>query len=458
MTNEDFNLGDALLCDKEQGLITLESPAATNEDANPIKTRQTWPEPDTAMFHGLAGEIVRTIEPHTEADSAALLIQALAAYGSVLGKGAYFEVEADRHHANIFAVLVGETSKGRKGTSWGHIKRIFRTIAPDWEEERVQAGLSSGEGLMWAVRDPITKKEPVKVKGKVTEYQEVIADDGVADKRLFVSEPEFASVLKVAGRDGNTLSPVIRQAWDSGKLRTMTKNSPCTATNAHITLIAHVTKEELIRYLTTTEAANGFANRFLWLCVRRSKCLPRGGRIHTVNFESILKKLGEAIDFGKEAGKIKPSENAWALWEKVYQDLSDGRPGMFGAVTSRSEAQVMRLSMIYALLDSSSLIEAEHLIAGLALWDYAFSSAKHIFGDSIGNPTADEIINALSSNSNGLTRTEIYNLFGRHKKSSEISTALELLLKRGMASKEEVRTEGRATELWTTAQKAQKAH
>ncbi|MBI5902376.1 MAG: hypothetical protein HZB84_02700 [Deltaproteobacteria bacterium] len=449
MANEDFNLGEALVRDKEQGIIALEPQPDHKESVKPVKTGLPWPEPDPAMFYGLAGEIVKTIEPHTEADSTALLVQALAAYGSIIGKGAYFEVEADRHHPNIFAVLVGETSKGRKGTSWGHIKRIFKTIAPEWEEERIQAGLSSGEGLMWAVRDPITKKEPVKVKGKVTEYQEVIADEGVADKRLFVSEPEFASVLKVAGRDGNTLSAVIRQAWDSGKLRTMTKNSPCTATNAHITLIAHVTKEELLRYLTTTETANGFANRFLWLCVRRSKCLPRGGRIQSVNFEPVLKKLSAAIEFGKGAGSIKSTEETWKLWEDIYPDLSDGRPGMLGAVTSRSEAQVMRLSMLYALLDSSSSIQPEHLVAGLALWDYAFSSAEYIFGDSLGNPTADEILTSLKGNPKGLSRTDIYNLFGRHKKSAEISHALDLLLKRGMAAKEEVQTEGRTTELWS---------
>ncbi|MEE8114639.1 MAG: hypothetical protein V3T23_09820, partial [Nitrososphaerales archaeon] len=35
-----------------------------------------WPQPlSKDAFHGLTGEIVRTIEPHTEADPAALMIQ-----------------------------------------------------------------------------------------------------------------------------------------------------------------------------------------------------------------------------------------------------------------------------------------------------------------------------------------------------------------------------------------------
>ncbi|MCI0825302.1 MAG: hypothetical protein J4N90_11165, partial [Chloroflexi bacterium] len=94
--------------------------------------------------------------------------------------------------------------------------------------------MSSGEGLIWAVRDPIEKTDPVKEKGRHTgAYETTIIDQGVTDKRLLVYEPEFASVLRVMSRDSNTLSTQIRQAWDSGTLRTMTKNNPAVATGAH---------------------------------------------------------------------------------------------------------------------------------------------------------------------------------------------------------------------------------
>ena len=75
-------------------------------------------------------------------------------------------------------------------------------------------------------------------------------------------ESEFASVLRVSGRDGNTLSPVMRNAWDSGNLRILTKNNPVQASEAHISIIGHITRDELLRYMDNTEAANGFANRF----------------------------------------------------------------------------------------------------------------------------------------------------------------------------------------------------
>ena len=176
-----------------------------------------WPDPiDQAAYHGLAGQIVHLIEPHSEADPVAILAQCLVAFGSVIGRTAHFLAEADTHYSNLFITLVGTTSKGRKGTSWGQTGRVFGTVDQEWYQERVMGGLSSGEGLIWAVRDPIYKTENIKEKGRTVDTQEVLADAGVADKRLLALESEFGSVLKVIGRERNTLSAIIRQAWDTG--------------------------------------------------------------------------------------------------------------------------------------------------------------------------------------------------------------------------------------------------
>jgi hypothetical protein len=184
-------------------------------------------------FYGLAGDVVRAIEPHTEADPAALLINFLAYFGNAVDRTPHALAEADRHGTNIFAVLVGESAKGRKGSSTGHIHELFHRVDPSWTENRIMGGLSSGEGLIWAVRDSINRTEPVKEKGRHTgEYQTIEVDPGVSDKRLLCYEPEFAGVLRVISRETNTLSALIRQAWDRGNLRTLTKNTPAVATNA----------------------------------------------------------------------------------------------------------------------------------------------------------------------------------------------------------------------------------
>jgi hypothetical protein len=378
-----------------------------------------------AALYGVAGEFVRLIEPHTEADPAALLIQFLTMAGSVFGRGRYFAVEADLHHCNLFAALVGDSSKARKGVSKGQALAPFERLDPSWARERLQSGLSSGEGLIWGVRD-----------GRVS------------DKRLLVFEPEFASVLRVIGREGNTLSAVVRDSWDRGSLRILTKKSPATATGAHISIIGHITAEELRAELTRTDAASGFGNRFLWVCARRSKLLPDGGRLHEVDFGTVDRALGKALEFARLEGEIKRDAEARERWINVYEGLSEGQPGLFGAVTSRAEAQVVRLSLIYALLDCSTVIKLPHLEAAVAVWRYCEASAAHVFGSALGDPIGDEILRALLAAPAGLTRNEIRDLLGRHRRSEEIGGALERLsrLRRAHFVREE--TPGRPAERW----------
>lgn len=396
-----------------------------------INKSPEWPELADEAFHGLAGDIVKEIDPHTEADPVALLIQFLLVFGSLVGRGPHFIAEADQHFTNLFCCLVGETSKGKKGSSWGHVIRLFQCFSPDWIRDCIHSGLSSGEGLIWGVRDEIKKTEPIKKSGIVTDYQEVVVDPGIDDKRALVVESEFASPLRIMERDGNTLSAVLRNAWDSKDLKIMTKNSPAKATEPHISIIGHITRAELTRYLNSTECGNGFANRFLWACVRRSKVLPEGGKIHEVNFGPLIKRLKDVVNFSRTVEEMKRDDGARRLWREVYPELSEGKPGLLGAVVARAEAQTMRLACLYALLDLSPVIRVEHLTGALAIWTYCEQSARYIFGDSLGDPDADLVKQALDENLDGLTRTEISNLFSRNKSSSQIQRILDLLIRNG---------------------------
>ena len=435
--------------------VIHEAPKGKQDSLNsqflPFELRDDYPEPlGLAAFHGLAGEIVRRIEPHTEADPVALLFQFLTAFGNLIGHDHYIVADGARHYLNLYGVLVGQSSKGRKGTSWNHIANLMEHVDPEWRQDCISNGLSSGEGLIWAVRDPIEETKPIREKGRHTgEYETYIANHGEDDKRLLVIESEFANVLKVMTREGNTLSPIIRSAWDCGDLKTMVKNSPAKATGAHISIVGHITRDELRRLLTQTESANGFANRFCWLAVKRSKCLPDGGAIDTVNFEDVVAELNGAVSFAKDFVEILRDPEAKKLWHDVYPRLSEAQPGMSGAVIGRAEAQVMRLSAIYALLDKSRLIRPEHHEAAMALWRYCEQSARWIFGTSTGDRNADKILSALRHAPNGMTKTEIsIEVFNRHASSADIDEALRLLHGLGMAGYRAEESGGAPIQRW----------
>jgi hypothetical protein len=426
----------------------------------PVPETVKWPAPvDAAAYYGLAGDIVRTLEPQTEADPAALLIHILVSVGNLAGRCPHFRVGGTNHYTNENAICVGKTSSARKGTAKSDTFNLLSHGDPTWVNNRVVGGLSSGEGLIWAVRDEIEKQEPIRDKNKrITGYQPVIVDQGVADKRLLVIEPEFASVLRVAGRDGNTLSTVYRQAWDSGLLRVLNKNSPMKATGAHISIIGHITREELLMELSSNDKVNGFGNRNLWLCVQRSKFLPDGGDWEHLDLVPLIGRLKNVIEFARGVGEMHRNAEARAMWHEVYPQLSRERGGLFGSLTSRAEAHVLRLSCIYALLDQTTEVRRCHLEAALALWKYCEDSAEFIFGTALGNQVADQILKALGNAPEGLTRNDLRDVFGRHRSSEEIGAALRILGERSLVESRKENTGGRPVERWfATSEDARKA-
>jgi hypothetical protein len=417
---------------------------------SPSTVETPWPDaPGAEAFHGLAGDIVRLLEPASEADPAALLVQVLVGYGNLIGRSGHQYVEADQHYGNEFVAIVGRTAKARKGTSWGRIRQLLAAADEAWMNERVLAGVSSGEGVIWAVRDPVNRQERIKEDGHVR-YEQVEADPGVTDKRLLIMEPELANVLKQTERQGNTLSAVLRQGWDGTTLGILNKNTPARATDAHISLISHITVEELRRYLSATEQANGFGNRFLWFCARRSKELPEGGRLDDETFVALQHRLGLAVEHGRSVSLLRRDEEARELWRTVYSPLSADRPGLAGAMLGRAEAHVLRLSMLYALLDQADAIRAEHLLAALALWDYAERSVVYLFGDSTGDPVADDLLRLLRAAPDGMSRRDISNALGRNVPSNRITQALTVLAKAFLAHgrRPEPQGPGRPEERW----------
>ena len=391
-----------------------------------------WPEPpDAAAYHGLAGEIVWAIAPHTEADPVAVLVQLLVAYGALIGGGAWFTVERTRHYPNEFAVLIGDSAVSRKGTALGHVKQLLGEVQEDFPS-RMKKGLSSGEGVVYLLRDR---------QGE---------DPGAPDRRLLITEPEFSRVLQ--GRELSLLSPILRQAWDGEDLETLTRNRPLHATGAHLALIGHITATELRHCSTTLSIANGFLNRFLFVSCRRTQLLPDGGDVDPLANTGLKDRLAQALDHARGAGELRFDSGAKRHWRTTYKKMSK-RPmeGVTGALTARAEAHSIRLALIYALLDGASSIKVEHLKAGLALWEYAARSAEWALGEATGVPLAEHIHGHMVDNPGGVPLTQLHELLNNNHTSAELREALRALEHAGRAEcrKKKNPKGGRPAEIWT---------
>ncbi|MDI3462106.1 MAG: hypothetical protein OJF50_000927 [Nitrospira sp.] len=409
---------------------------------------QNWPVLEDAALHGLAGEVVRLIIPHTEADPVALLVSFLSEIGAMLNRGPHLMLDGNYHPLLFWSVLVGQSSKSRKGTAGKRIESLLHSADDAWTRGECKGTLSSGEGLAFAVRDPQLEEQQLKDKGRPTgETVSVCVDTGVEDKRLFLVQSEFGSVLKIMAREGNSLSGVLRDAWDGLTLAPMTKANRVRATNPHIGIVAHVTRDELLRNLTDTETVNGFGNRFAWFVVRRSKELPFPSTPAESDFSTLAREIRKVLPVARACGELMLSAQARDLWVETYHDLSADRPGMAGALLGRAEAQVMRLAGLYAVLDGQSVIDFVHLNAALSLWKYAEASTRMIFEDSLGDPTADTMLRVIRTKGEQ-TESELSDLFKRHKTAAELERGKRVLEQAGLAHCVTIETEGRPRIMW----------
>jgi len=408
------------------------------------KQWQRWPSMGDQAFSGFAGRFVEVASRKSEADPAAILITFLARFAVECGSSPFIYVGDSKHYARAFAVIVGASSKSRKGTSSKPVERLFkmRLLASDdiFITARVSPGpLSSGEGLIYAVRDEVTAW---KVDKKTGEGEEVVIDPGVNDKRLFVMDEEFSSALIASKREGNTLSTIFRNVWDTGNLEPLTKNNRIRATAAHIGIVSHITLAELNRKLDEVEAFSGFANRILWVCARRQGVVPFPEPMPEKELASLQWELKGIIEKVREFSEMIFSEDAKEKWREIYSDLSKDHSGLVGAVIDRAESQVIRLAMIYSLLNSSPTISVDHLESALAVWRYCEASAGFIFAGREVNPHSQKILSLLISEGEK-TATEIYEHFNRHIKKEQLEQSILEMVSQKKIEVERIQTKGR---------------
>lgn len=388
---------------------------------------ESLPAVHPAVWHGLAGNLVRAVAPSTEADPLGVLVSLLAGVGACIGDRPHIRVGDRRQPARLWPLLVGKTGSGRKGTSWQVAEQILAAADSDFVRDRIASGLTSGEGLIAHLRDR--------------------EDDSESDRRLLVIEPELARVLASTRRDGSVLSSVLRQAWESGSWQVLTRHDPIKATGAHLVVVAHITPRELRQKLAETEIGAGFANRFLPVLVERSKLLPNEPT--PCGISGLGADLRRAMTDARRQSRLLRTPDAERYWTKLYtalKGLSDD-DGRVAEITARGPVYVQRIALLYALLDRKSAVGVEHLRAGAALWQYVVASAERLYGRT-GDPDLERLATALvEAAENGLTRADVSKLFNGHRSAKEIDSMAERLTGVGRARTAQRSTGGRPAEV-----------
>ena len=400
-----------------------------------LRQAESAPVMDRRAYYGPIGDIALKAGNVTEADSRGILLCGLVAFGNAVGRTAFFSVANSKQYANENVVLVGATAIARKGMAIDISEGILYTADPEWAINRIAYGFNSGEGVVHKIRDPRTK---IKLD-KSGKEEEKIVDPGVEDKRCLCVSTEFGELLTVMNREGCTLTMVIRNAWDNRKkIEINTRANPICVTEPHISVVGAITHDELEQLLPKIPNANGFSNRFLWAMVERTQSLPEGGPPVEDYAAKELNAVREAMIKARSIRGMERSSEARKRWKEIYDNLGTGAGH---AMVDRGQPHVLRLSMLFALAEGSSIISLAHLEAAGALWNYCKDCALRLFRTYRRPVNSQKILDHLEEKgSQGATKTDIsVKVFNRNRTSIEIATALINLKNEGVVRMEKER-------------------
>jgi hypothetical protein len=391
------------------------------------------PQLHRAALHGVLREMVEAACANSEAVPSSVAIHILARFAATIGRTAYIQIGDQRRHLRMNALIVGPTSKGRKGTSSDMPRRLFELVEQQlgWWPLRQLTALATGEGLIHQVRDPYTSRNGDKET----------VDPGIVDKRLFCDVSEFAGVLAQARREGATISTVLRDAFDGQVLTTPTKTSYCQASGTHIVVVGSVPETEIVKCLSDTDKSNGFANRFPMFYSVRTKTVPMPEPTDPVLMQMFAAHVAAALHEALQVGHIGMIEDALELWPTLYTQIeAKDYPPVVASLLGRRSLYLLIFAALLALLNRERAIGPDHLSAADAWMEYWEATALFVFSTGEQNEHAlrmqklkDEIVEAIEGLGGvNVSHTAIANkVTNKYQKkypnAKDVKEALELL-------------------------------
>ncbi|MBP9904870.1 MAG: DUF3987 domain-containing protein [Rhodoferax sp.] len=404
--------------------------AAANAE---VDHHRNAPTPDQRCLYGLIGDIAAAGSQDNETNPFAIAANAIAFMSASIGRGPYMAIGNTWHHCRAFTMHIGRSSRGRKGDAISLISRIqyaLRELDEYAAPQVHRGGLSSREGLIFLIHDGYKE-------GK-TEV------DPIHDKRLWVVESEFANVLHQGKRDGNTLSPALRDCWDGVSLKPATKSNRLYATDPHVNLSAAITPTELHSLMQSRELTNGFANRFLMIWAERTRMVPFPRTTSKNDVLALAKRVQDVLMFcrspefaNKDHTLVTLSDEARRLYDKLYRtELNDTSAGeRITALIERRAPMLLRLAMLFALCDLVTVVEPKHIEAALAWIRFSVDSIKFVFSSSIDevavsetNDIATKIVKFLADNGDASRWELTAKCFNGHASKTRLDAALDELL------------------------------
>ncbi len=367
--------------------------------------------------YGLAGRLALEVSPINGISKEAVLFQFLICLSTLCAQKFYYSIGGKKIHAADYLVLVGTTGSSKKGTSFSDVKWFFDQYYPEFTSSKLKTGVNSGEGLINCIRNKVVGTDIDKRTGKEIE---AIKDEGALSKIVLFLETEFSRLLKAGKRDGSTVTEIYRNAWDGVPLEINTSQRSIRSTDYCVSLIAHITPKELKSLVSDIDSSNGYLNRFMFCFITGGVPKPFPESFDRIEF-TFTKELVALFNFinAIESAEIVLADNAKELYLEIYNEFYYRPEDKITELLSRNTQHLLKMAMLYAIIDQSQEIKIGHLKASKALIDYSSASIQELFGkDSITKKEA-KVLRFLSSQNGTAPRGKIQSDCFRNNSSKE---------------------------------------
>lgn len=333
--------------------------------------------PEDAMY-GLPWRVALKLSESTGADPASILGMFMTCFGNAIGRQPHVMFYGHDEPGLLFTLIVGKWARGRKGTAWNAVRKLFQQAEPEWSAKDIESGLQSSEAMI-----------------------EAVADSPNGDPRLLILETEFARFIAAMSAQRKFASRV-RTAYDGETLSARrVKQAPLISTQHMISIIGMITPGELIALL---KLQGGLESRMLYFYsapARKTRTDPFTVDENEINladevreaighaWDSILVSCGPITAELIELRGIAPStkfpiaDDVADRWkdeiEPAIEEVADAVGADYERYTARAQTHVIRLSLLYALADGASEIGWPHVKAAMALTEFCMFSARRIF-------------------------------------------------------------------------------
>ena len=304
----------------------------------------------------------------------------LTMFGNAVGRQPHVMFYGHDEPARLYTLIVGKWARGRKGTAYNAVRKLFMSAEPEWASKDIESGLQSPEAMI-----------------------ESVADSPNGDPRLLILETEFARLISTMAAT-RRFSSQLRTAYDGETLsRKRVKMAPLISTQHNISLIGMITPER-------AGSCPGGCAGGLEEPVLVSACAPAQRRTQTdpfiVNEEEIVlaDRVKSAINHAwdtilagtdpisaelAEMRGIAPNtqyriaddvaDNWKAEIEPAVEDIADAVGEDYERYTARAQTHVVRLALAYALADEADEVGWPHVRAAMAFTEFCMFSARRIF-------------------------------------------------------------------------------